>query len=112
MAHKIQKGDVLTVSAPKDVLSGQLFKKGDLAMVAATDAKRGQQLAAYVAGVFELAKGKVAAAEHAVAYFDGKAVTSEAKTGTGENVKQNLKIGFFLSDAEQSDSYVEVLLSQ
>lgn len=71
MNNYIQSGDILTVTAPADVTSGQLIKVGGIIGVCASDAASGAQVEVQTVGVFGLPKatGFVPAAGD-VAFFD------------------------------------------
>jgi predicted RecA/RadA family phage recombinase len=56
MKNYIQPGDVVTLTAPADVKSGEVVIVGGLAGIAATDAKQGAEVETVLVGVFELPK--------------------------------------------------------
>ena len=56
MKNFVQPGDVVTIPAPADVVSGAGVLAGALFGVASTDAVSGESLAVAVTGVFELPK--------------------------------------------------------
>lgn len=56
MKNFVQTGDVVTVTAPADVVSGDLVAVGGLVGVATTDAASGSPVEIKTSGVFELAK--------------------------------------------------------
>nr|CAD6606410.1 hypothetical protein RKHAN_01867 [Rhizobium sp. Khangiran2] len=56
MKNFISTGDIITVTAPANVSSGDLVIVGTLAGVAVTDAASGAPVEIMTAGVFELAK--------------------------------------------------------
>lgn len=56
MKNFVQPGDLLTVPAPADVLSGELVKVGVLVGVASADALSGADVSIATVGVFDLAK--------------------------------------------------------
>ena len=107
MKNKVSEGIVLTVTAPKEISSGELFFLGDLALVASTSAKEGEVLGAHTRGHFIVPKAKVETSAGLEAYFDGKEVTVKQKEG--EPLK---KIGFFLRAEESESPFTEILLSQ
>ena len=54
MKNYVQKGDVLTLTAPANVTGGQGLMVGDLFGVVAGDALNGEQFDLHVVGVFDL----------------------------------------------------------
>lgn len=83
MKNYIQKGDTLTVSAPADVLSGDLVVVGSLMGVASWDATAGSDLELETEGVFELPKlasGAISVGDKL--YWDGTQLTKVAGTGS------------------------------
>lgn len=71
MNNYLQSGDILTVTAPADVVGGQLIKVGGIIGVCASDAVSGAQVEIQTCGVFRFTKatGFVPAAGD-VAFFD------------------------------------------
>lgn len=71
MKNYVQSGDVLTVTAPAAVVSGQAFLVGSLLVVAQTDAATATSVAVVTCGVFDLPKLSTQAwAEGARVYWD------------------------------------------
>ena len=56
MKNFVQPGDVITVTAPATVASGDIVVVGKLAGVAATDAASGDPVEIKTSGVFDVAK--------------------------------------------------------
>jgi predicted RecA/RadA family phage recombinase len=56
MKNYVQPGEVVTVTAPRNVASGELVVVGLIAGVAATDAASGDPVEIKTGGVFDLAK--------------------------------------------------------
>lgn len=71
MNNYIQSGDILTVTAPANVVSGQLIKVGGIIGVCASDADSGDSVEVQTKGCFRLTKatGFIPAAG-GVAFFD------------------------------------------
>ena len=56
MKNYIQKGDVLTLTAPYSLKGGEGFKVGNIFAIAAGDAEQGNQVEGALTGVFALVK--------------------------------------------------------
>jgi len=83
MKNYVQQGQVLTLSAPGAVVSGQYVTVGAIRGVAAYDAASGEPVELATEGVFTLPK--VAAEDIAVGdllYWTGTACTKTAGTGS------------------------------
>lgn len=104
MNNYINSGDILTVTAPADVTSGQLIKVGGIIGVCATDADSGDAVEIQTRGVFRLPKatGFVPAAG-GVAFFDFD--TDEKLEASGEPV------GFYTHSALTGDTQARVWLN-
>lgn len=101
----IQKGDVLTLTAPYDVTVGKGFLVGSIFGVAQFDALSGVTVEGAVVGVHSLVKSAgVAAAVGARAYWDDSA---KSVTGTASS---NKLIGVFAVIAASADANCTVRL--
>jgi len=78
-----QEGNVITMTAPANIKSGDVVVAGTLAGVAATDAASGQTVECSLGGVFSLPKGSGAIAAGTRVYFDpvNKVATAAANDG-------------------------------
>ena len=95
MKNYKQVGDVVTLTAPTDILSGELCKVGVLCGVAAFDALSGAPVEVALTGVFELEKVS------AQAWTQGAAVymVPGTKLCTTATTAGNLQIGVALEAA-------------
>ena len=76
MKNYIQPGNVLTLVAPADLDSGDVFAVGQIVGVASGDATTGQNVETAVAGVFRVAKtGGQSVTQGAALYLDTGAGT-------------------------------------
>jgi predicted RecA/RadA family phage recombinase len=75
----VQPGDVLTLTAPRNVKSGEIVSVGAFTGVAAFDAAQGQEVEVALGGVFELPKGPEALAQGALVFWDGTHVVGEGE---------------------------------
>lgn len=91
MLNFIQKGDVVTVTAPAAVSSGDFVVVGALAGVAATDAAQDAEVEIALKGVFELPVSGLSQGD--VVYWDA---TPGVLTGTATD---NTRIGVAIADS-------------
>jgi predicted RecA/RadA family phage recombinase len=81
MKNYIQPGDVVGVTAPANVVSGQGVAVGSLFGVVVADALSGAEMQIAVSGVFDLPKvGSQAWTVGALIYWNGTACTNVAST--------------------------------
>lgn len=102
MKNYVQRGDILTLSAPAAVASGDVVVVGSLAGIAATDATSGADVEVAVVGVFSVAK----AAGEAVTpgspiYWD--ATASRATLTETDNTRLGTAVRAATSDALRVD---------
>lgn len=104
MNNYIQSGDILTVTAPANVVSGQLIKVGGIIGVCATDADSGDPVEVQTKGCFRLPKvaGFVPAAG-GVAFFDFGADSRLEADGE--------PVGFYTHSALTGDTAARVWLN-
>lgn len=107
MKNYIQEGDVLTVTAPAAVSSGDGVQVGSIFGVAMADAASGAQVAISREGVFSLPK--VAATSWSQGdplYWDdtNKEVTNTSNTGA------NIQVGAAAADAASADATADTLV--
>lgn len=105
MNNFIQNGDVLTVIAPADVVSGQIVKVGQLIGVAVTDAKSGDPVEIKRKGVFDLPKATGALTAGDPLYYDGSAKKLTKTKATGLTL-----VGVAHLGAASGDATVRALL--
>ncbi len=106
MRNYVQPGDVLTIPAPADVLSGAVVISGAIIGVAAGDALSGAEVDVETRGVFILPKvSALAIAVGDVVYFDN-ATKLVTKTASG-----NMKLGVAVTAAPNPSAIVNVRLS-
>src|SRR5690242_10440873 len=98
-------GEVIDVTAPGPVVSGQALLIGSLFGVAATDAKTGEPVALHLTGVWRLPKAAGDIAPGAPVYWDAD---PGILTGTGQG---NVPIGAAAADAGADDADVLVRLN-
>lgn len=107
MKNYIQPGNVVTVIAPADVVSGQPLKVGSLFGVCATDAKSGKEVEVQAVGVFELPKttSQAWAAAWTAIYWDDstKKLTTTAAS--------NMKVGVNMLAQGANDAVARVRLN-
>lgn len=106
MKNYVQPGNNLTLTAPADVLSGDVVKVGAIVGVAAGDAASGAKFDLVTVGVFDLPKvAAQAIAEGDVIYWDADAKLA-TKTASG-----NTKLGAAVAAAANPSSRLPVRLS-
>lgn len=106
MKNAIQEGNVLTLVAPYDVLSGAGVQVGSIFGVAAYDALQTEEIEVSVVEVFEINKKTTDVVTQGLdLYWDdtNKEVTVTAST--------NLKIGQAILPATSTDTTVQVRLN-
>ncbi len=103
MNNYIESGYILTVTAPANVVSGQLIQVGNITGVCATSADSGDSVEVQTRGCFRLTKvaGFVPAAGD-VAYFDFGADNRLESTG--------VPIGFYTHSALTGDTSARIVL--
>lgn len=106
MQNFIQTGDVLALTAPAAVKSGEGFLAGAIFAVAVRDAENGESVDARVAGVVELPKAADNIAQGALIYWD--AAEGEATT----TAAGNRRIGAATEPAGTGAAAVRVRLTQ
>lgn len=101
----VQPGDVLTIPAPANTLSGEVVIVGDIRGIAENNAAESGVLDVRTRGVFDLPKAAVAIGLGAKVYYvaSSKLVTTTASGNT--------LIGVAVTAASVSDSSVRVILS-
>lgn len=92
MKNYVQRGDVVSVTAPSAVTSGDPVAVGDLFGIASHDAANGAALELAVVGVFKIARAG-ASTIGATAYFDAGA----GKVTADDNTGANARVGHFLA---------------
>ncbi len=102
MRNSIQPGNVLELTAPGTLSSGDPTMIGDLFCVAITDVASGARGSFAVAGVANLTKDGSAISEGDKLYFDGDDVTTDSDTGS------NPQIGNATEDAASEADTVNV----
>lgn len=105
MKNFVQKGENLTLTAPRALTSGAGFIVGSIFAVASADAASGAPVVGVVEGVFDLTKVAGAVTPGAKAYWDNTAfaVTTSASGTT--------PIGAFTQAAASGDATGRVRLS-
>jgi len=104
MKNFIAPGDMITVTAPATVASGDVVVVGKLAGVAATDAASGAPVEIKTSGVFDVAKtSEQAWIVGAAIYHDGTAATTTVST--------NVPIGHAVAIAANPSAVGRVRLS-
>ena len=102
----IQRGDVLTIPAPANTLSGEVVIIGELRGVALGDAAETATLDVQTEGVFELAKVAANAfAIGAAVYYD-----ADTKLVTATST-DNVRLGFAVTVAAAGSASVNVKLA-
>lgn len=105
MKNFVQSGQVITLTAPADVTSGQLVKVGSLMGVAQADAVSGTDVECVVYGVFDLPKATGAVSQGAKVYWDAtNSVVTTTATG-------NTLLGAATQAAQSADATARVLLN-
>ena len=123
MKNFVRSGSALVVTAPQDVVSGELVIINDLYGIAAVSAKIGEEFTIATEGVFELDKDNQAVDQGQKAYYraDTKQVTKDDKhtvtddNGTPDNssddssedIKHTL-IGIFVISCSATDKKAQV----
>lgn len=102
MKNYIQKGDVLTLTAPAGgVVSGQGVKVGDLFVVASGDALEGEEFEGCTCGVFSLPKTTTQVYTQGVTiYWDGSKLTTTSTS--------NIEAGRVVKAAANGDAVASV----
>lgn len=86
MKNFVQPGGIVTITAPANVVAGQLVRVGLLAGVAVTDAQSGQPVNIATEGVFDVAKVGSQAWTVGAAIYGTGANTLTATTATTGNI--------------------------
>lgn len=97
----VQPGDVITMVAPGNVLSGELVQVGDLCGVAQSDALVGANVEVGMKGIYDLAKAAVAINFGDKVYNDSGDIT---------NVESGKAIGVSVETVDGGAANVKVLL--
>ena len=103
MKNYLQDGNVVTLTAPRDVDIGEGYFIGQLFCVAVDEADSGESFPACVSGVVELDKDRSAFVEGQLVYFDGTDITDDNTYGC---------VGFCVEDAASGDATVKFLIHQ
>ena len=127
MKNYVQAGNKLTISAPYNVVSGQLVVLRSLFGVAIVDALQGEEVTIDTQGVFELAKEELAVATGSRAYYHEEAgllttnqshdVVVEGQPDGDGNPTTNTQtvnhplVGVFVKDAATGDKKAQVKLA-
>ena len=104
MKNFVHRGEVLSLTAPYDVLSGAGFKVGNIFAVASGDAVSGAAVEGQVKGVVRIVKDASVFAQGDLVYWDD---TAKKATGT---VGSNLLIGNAEAAQLTGDATVDVVL--
>ena len=105
MKNFISRGAVLTLTAPRDLSSGEMFVVGDLPGVAQTDAVSGSSVEALTVGEVRLPKTNVEIVQGKKVYWND---TNREVTLTASGA---VPIGFATRTAEAGASQVYVRLA-
>ncbi|VXC63372.1 DUF2190 family protein [Sphingomonas sp. AX6] len=105
MKNFVQQGNNLTLTAPRDLLSGVAFLVGAIFAVASTTVKSGEPVAGVTEGVFDLPKAAGAVTAGQKLYWDNTAFNV---TTTATN---NTLIGAAIQAAASGDATVRVKLT-
>ncbi len=101
----IEKGEVLTYGATKNISSGDLVIIGTIAGVAKTDIAIGETGSVHITGVYSLAKANETITQGAKVYWSSK--SNNVTTSKTENIA----IGVAANNTISSESRVHVLLN-
>lgn len=101
----IQKGEVLSYTATKNILSGDLVMIGAIAGVAKTDIAIGESGAVHITGIYSLPKAAEAIAQGARVYW------SNVNHNVTANKTDATLIGVAANNTISSESQVHVLLN-
>ena len=112
MKNFVKHGDSLTITAPYDVLSGEVVIVNDLHGVAIIDAKKDDILTISTCGVYELEKADEEIMTGEKVFYDAqnKKVTKQSELIEGEVSIPLPCIGVFTSNADETKTTVEVKL--
>lgn len=110
MKNFIQPGNVLTLTAPADVSSGDVVVVGDIIGVAAYDAASGSEVEVSVVGVYELPKAAEALTQGAGLFWNGTGVTAAEDDG-GTPATAYSFVGHAIEAAAEAAATVRVRLS-
>jgi predicted RecA/RadA family phage recombinase len=106
MKNFIQQGHNLTLTAPRELSSGDGFQVGSLFAVAAHDAANGAEVEGATVGVYALPKATGGAlAQGAKVYWDNSAFKCTATVGS------NILIGYAVLTAAADATVVRVRLA-
>lgn len=105
MKNYVQKGENLTLTAPRDLLSGEGFVVGSIFAVASADAKQGEPVLGVTEDVFDLPKAAGAVTAGQKVFWDN---TAFAVTTTATN---NTPIGAAIQAAASGDATARVKLT-
>lgn len=101
----IQKGEVLTYTATKNISSGELIIIGAIAGIAKTDIAVGESGAVHITGVYSLPKAGEAITQGAKVYW------SNVNHNVTINKTESSLIGVAANNTISSESQVHVLLN-
>lgn len=101
----IQKGEVLNITATKDIVSGELVIIGTIAGVAKTNISAGENGAVHITGVYSLPKANEAITQGAKVYW------SNVNHNVTANKTEATMIGVAANNTISSESQVHVLLN-
>ncbi|MBB3910842.1 DUF2190 family protein [Sphingomonas desiccabilis] len=104
MKNHIQPGVNLTLTAPRDLASGEGFLVGSIFAVASTAAKAGEQVVGVTEQVFDLPKATGAVTQGAKAYWDDAAHNVTTVAG-------GVLIGAFVDPAASAAATARVKLT-
>ena len=104
MKNFVMPGNMLTITAPADVTSGELLIDGQIVGVISADAKQGEAVAIGVEGVYELNKGVPAEA-----FLQGQPVEADASGNVG-NAAGTVVIGYAMQASPSGAPTVRVKL--
>lgn len=104
----VQPGDELTLTAPRDLSSGDPVLVGNLFGVALADATSGTDVDVAVEGVFDIAKAAGALSQGDLVYYDA---TNHVVTNTS-NTGANKLVGSATKAAAGGDATARVRLNE
>lgn len=106
MKNQIQRGEVITIVAAADIVSGDLVKVGDLIGVAGISALTGHECEVALKGVYEVPKAAGAISQGVKVYYDAAAknITTTATSNT--------LAGYAFVAALNGDTVMQLLLAQ
>lgn len=105
MKNFVQKGENLTLTAPRALASGAGFLAGAIFAVASADAANGAPVVGVTEGVFDLPKATGAVTPGAKAYWDNTAFVLTT------NASGTVLVGAFTQAAASADATARVKLT-